>query len=196
MMSLFSKTLVLIIVIHIATMASSKPLEEMPERMGDSQPTYEYQLIVWPTDLDDYVDVIDDEPVQEVKPTVTIVEDPVVVMPSMDDEKDEEMETVPSVDNVEILQNYHKTYQNGSAEYMLVLSNGMVNYQRIDLKKIKSELKPVQEGYYTVPLEGNPTTFQTTYYHADEKGYHVYRTELSTRNPSVAIKYDDKVDIQ
>uniref|UniRef100_A0A1I8P9S7 Uncharacterized protein n=1 Tax=Stomoxys calcitrans TaxID=35570 RepID=A0A1I8P9S7_STOCA len=219
MQGLFSKTKVLMVVVHIAALASSKPMEEVPpsaiclykhicapQRMGDTQPTYEYQLIVWPTDLDDFADVID-EPVQNDKP-VTIVKDPVVVMPTLDDDYEENGEDVGVVvdtatpivdiqgpsDNVRIMQNYHKTYANGSAEYMLVLSNGLVNYQRIDLKKVDSELLPVQNGYYTVPLEGDPISFQTTYYHADENGYHVHKTELSTRNPTHDLKLDENQD--
>lgn len=52
----------------------------------------------------------------------------------------------------------------------------MVNYQRIDLKNINGKMRPVQDGYYTVPSSGDPTSYQTIYYHADENGYNVYKS--------------------
>lgn len=99
-------------------------------RIGNSQPTYEYQLVIWPTDIDDIFDSFE-PPVQNDEP-VTIIDQPVVVMPGEEDyEQDDELDNdeadnevplmpeedqIPS-DNIQVLENYHKTFANGSEEY-------------------------------------------------------------------------------
>lgn len=87
---------------------------------------YELQLTVWPTDVDDIVEVVA-EPIPA-DSEVTIVEDPIIVMPDMEDEYDtiegldDDLDTSwqPPVDEVaaiKVLENYHKTFGNGSEEY-------------------------------------------------------------------------------
>lgn len=63
------------------------------------------------------------------------------------------------------------------SSYRLVLSNGLVNYQRIDHVLVKGVKKPIQQGYFTVPSQyGTREIYQTTYYRADKSGYHVYKS--------------------
>ena len=63
--------------------------------------------------------------------------------------------------------------------FRLVLSNGMVNYQRIDHVLVKGIKKPIQQGYFTVPSQhGTRAIFQTTYYKADKHGYQVYKSKF------------------
>lgn len=54
----------------------------------------------------------------------------------------------------------------------------MVNYQRIELVLVKGVLKPVQQGYYTVPTKGVRQLYQTTYYRADKNGFKVYKSKI------------------
>ncbi|XP_005187296.3 uncharacterized protein LOC101891017 [Musca domestica] len=189
-MGLFSKIQVLLIFIGICqvmSLAWAKPLEEGDMIMGDTEPIYEYQMVAWPTDLedDDIVDVLDDDDEDLEGDFVTSGN-----KPSQHDELDTDAEPpLPEedqdpVETVHVLENYHNTFANGTEEIKLVMSNGHVNYQRIELKEVGGELLPVQDGYFTVPVDGSPRTFQTTYYHADEKGYNVYKTEQTVRNPA------------
>ncbi|XP_046802336.1 uncharacterized protein LOC124418814 [Lucilia cuprina] len=221
MKSLVFKSLMLIMVLQDVTTVLAKPTTKAPIMTVDkTQPLYELQLAVWPTDVDDIIEAV--MPPNNEIPQHTLIEQPVVVMPDMDytqnddddngiitdnfADDDEDLDVVydptsdlwpiitgepeasKPTDEVIVLENYHHKYDNGSEEYKLVLSNGMVNYQRIDHVLVKGVWRPVQQGYYTVPsMAGTRESYQTTYYRADTNGYNVYKTERSPRNPAYDI---------
>ncbi|KAM7347436.1 uncharacterized protein ACRADG_006997 [Cochliomyia hominivorax] len=235
--SLVFKSLMLLMVLQdvVTTIVLAKPSTLKTEKaltpIDTTQPLYESQLAVWPTDIDDIVEAV--VQVTDEIPLHTLIEQPEVVMPSdiidtQDDvvnsgnfaDDDEDFDVVydpnsdlwPTIvgekpqqettkpDPVIVLENYHHKYGNGSEEYKLVLSNGMVNYQRIDMVLVKGVLKPVQQGYYTVPAEATPgrrESFQTTYYRADKNGYNVYKVEQSPRNPAfdIYLQYNKEQDV-
>ncbi|XP_061396627.1 uncharacterized protein LOC133332258 [Musca vetustissima] len=148
-------------------------------------------MVVWPTDLDDddVVDTLDDE-VEGDDVAVTTTRPSIVISGVGSDKLDTDAQPPlmdadeEPVETVHVLENYHHTFANGTEEIKLVMSNGLVNYQRLHLKEVDDELLPIQDGYFTVPIPGLPITFQTTYYHADENGYNVYKTEQTPRNPA------------
>ncbi|XP_065364116.1 uncharacterized protein LOC135957319 [Calliphora vicina] len=217
MKSLAFKSLMLIMVLQDVTTVLAKPTTKAPIAIDKTQPVYELQLAVWPTDVDDIIEAV--MPPNNEIPLHTLIEQPVAVMPDMDytqddvisdnfADDDEDLDVIydpssdlwPTIvgvepdppnqpDTVIVLENYHHKYGNGSEEYKLVMSNGMVNYQRIDHVLVKGVLKPVQQGYYTVPslTPGLRESYQTTYYRADKNGYNVYKTETSPRNPAYDV---------
>ena len=109
--------------------------------MNKLQPLFEYQLAVWPTDVDDIIEAImpqnDEMPMDD-----TLVEQPITIMPDIDfdtqdngadDDDDHDIVYDPSSDlwpaiiggdnnakpqdPVIVLENYHHNYGNGSEEY-------------------------------------------------------------------------------
>ncbi|XP_030572903.1 mediator of RNA polymerase II transcription subunit 13 [Drosophila novamexicana] len=78
---------------------------------------------------------------------------------------------------VYVLENYRIKHANGTEEHKLVLSNGLVNYMKLYMKRVGDTLINVQEGYNSVPVAGQKPKIQTLYYIADERGYNVYRIE-------------------
>ncbi|KAH8397984.1 hypothetical protein KR222_007799, partial [Zaprionus bogoriensis] len=129
-----------------------------------------------------------------------LYEDQLVVFPQMDFEEEnfdyffDELETAvgPSTTRprptppaatpsgtgpVRVVENYHMRFPNGTEEHKLVLSNGLVNYMRLYLKRVDGRLVNVQEGYNSVPTTGKIPQIETLYYIADERGYNVYRSE-------------------
>lgn len=59
----------------------------------------------------------------------------------------------------------------------LVLSNGLVNYLKLYLKREGDRVINVQEGYNSLPTTGQIPQIETLYYIADERGYRVLRSE-------------------
>lgn len=59
-----------------------------------------------------------------------------------------------------------------------MLSNGLVNYMKLYMKRVGDTLINVQEGYNSVPVAGQKPKIQTLYYIADERGYNVYRSKF------------------
>ncbi|XP_017062395.1 mucin-2 [Drosophila ficusphila] len=218
----------------------------------DSQPIYELQLVVWPSDIEDGDDFgpplatittttktpattttsgFGNHRPTNAKPKPTqigtpieqiwpLYEDQLVVFPQMDFEEenldyffDEEAPPptsppteptttttttstttgrpvtiyhptgTPTPTPIYVVQNYHVIHPNGTEEYKLVMSNGLVNYKKIYTKKVGDQEVNVQEGYNSVPIPGPKNQIQTQYYIADERGYNVYRIELHYHQP-------------
>ncbi|KAH8320133.1 hypothetical protein KR074_002390 [Drosophila pseudoananassae] len=189
----------------------------------DSQPIYELQLVVWPSDIEDGDDFSPPlatttttttssttkapttttgsttttigTPIEQIWP---LYEDQLVVFPQMDFEEENldyffddvgpSSTTTPSSTTwhptgtptptpIYVVQNYHVIHPNGTEEYKLVMSNGLVNYKKIYTKKVGDQVVNVQEGYNSVPIPGPRNQIQTQYFIADERGYNVYRSE-------------------
>ncbi|KAH8421365.1 hypothetical protein KR009_002942 [Drosophila setifemur] len=204
----------------------------------NSQPIYEIQLVVWPTDIEDGDDFSPPlattttrgttsttsttttttfppppaastigTPIEQIWP---LYEDQLVVFPQMDFEEENldyffddlgpsstaapptpvtGSPTKPSTTTwhptgtptptpIYVVQNYHVIHPNGTEEYKLVMSNGLVNYKKLYTKKVGDQVINVQEGYNSVPIPGPKNQIQTQYYIADERGYNVYKIEL------------------
>ncbi|XP_026837865.1 uncharacterized protein LOC6551028 [Drosophila erecta] len=224
--------------------SGNKPVEEMPSaspdwrrhlKSPDSQPIYELQLVVWPSDIEDGDDfspplattstttttarttraTSTTTPSTPPKPTQIgtpieqmwpLYEDQLVVFPQMDFEEEnldyffDEVPppTGPPVTTshptgtptptpiyAHVVQNYHVIHPNGTEEYKLVMSNGLVNYKKLYTKKVGDRVINVQEGYNSVPIPGPKNQIQTQYYIADERGYNVYRIELHYHQPGL-----------
>ncbi|XP_017099482.2 mucin-2 [Drosophila bipectinata] len=202
----------------------------------DSQPIYELQLVVWPSDIEDGDDFSPPlatttttttstssttkaptttttgsttttigTPIEQIWP---LYEDQLVVFPQMDFEEENldyffddvgpsstttpPPPTTPSSTTwhptgtptptpIYVVQNYHVIHPNGTEEYKLVMSNGLVNYKKIYTKTVGDQVVNVQEGYNSVPIPGPRNQIQTQYFIADERGYNVYRIEVSPR---------------
>ncbi|KAH8241644.1 hypothetical protein KR038_001011, partial [Drosophila bunnanda] len=199
----------------------------------DSQPIYELQLVVWPSDIengDDFSPPLATttgrttttsttpkapeatssvSPIEQIWP---LYEDQLVVFPQMDFEEENldyffddsgsppssapapapasspAPSSTPASTSVHptgtpmpipiyVVQNYHVIHPNGTQEYKLVMSNGLVNYKKIYRKTVGDQVINVQEGYNSVPIPGPRNQIQTQYYIADERGYNVYRSE-------------------
>ncbi|EDX01589.2 ras guanine nucleotide exchange factor G [Drosophila yakuba] len=246
----------------LATDSGNKPMEELPEanpdawrprhlKSPDSQPIYELQLVVWPSDIEDGDDFSPPlatttstttttarttrgtssstssttsttttkpnqigTPIEQVWP---LYEDQLVVFPQMDFEEenldyffDEVPPTptptttttttttttlrptssshptgTPTPTPIYVVENYHVVHPNGTEEYKLVMSNGLVNYKKLYTKRVADRLINVQEGYNAVPIPGPRNQIQTQYYIADERGYNVYRIELHYQQPGL-----------
>ncbi|KAI8034318.1 cAMP-dependent protein kinase catalytic subunit [Drosophila gunungcola] len=201
----------------------------------DSQPIYELQLVVWPTDIEDGDDfgpplttttttttdgtttssssssTTTPKPTQVGTPIEQIwplYEDQLVVFPQMDFEEEnldyffDEVAPptsasttrpattshptgTPTPTPIYVVQNYHVIHPNGTEEYKLVMSNGLVNYKKLYTKKVGDQVINVQEGYNSVPIPGPKNQIQTQYYIADERGYNVYRIELHYHQPGL-----------
>ncbi|KMZ09606.1 uncharacterized protein Dsimw501_GD24522 [Drosophila simulans] len=228
--------------------SGNKPVEEMPAanpdwrrhlKSPDSQPIYELQLVVWPTDIEDGDDFSPPlattttteattttarttratssttsttpkptqigTPIEQIWP---LYEDQLVVFPQMDFEEEnldyffDEVPPptspttgrpvttshptgTPTPTPIYVVQNYHVIHPNGTEEYKLVMSNGLVNYKKLYSKKVGDRLINVQEGYNSVPIPGPKNQIQTQYYIADERGYNVYRIELHYHQPGL-----------
>ncbi|KAH8368265.1 hypothetical protein KR084_009039 [Drosophila pseudotakahashii] len=222
--------------------SDNKPEEEAmvenPEwqrhlKSPDSQPIYELQLVVWPSDIEDGDDfspplatttsttstTSTTTPRTTLKPTQIgtpieqiwpLYEDQLVVFPQMDFEEenldyffDEVPPPSPSPTTgrpvttshhptgtptptpIYVVQNYHLVHPNGTEEYKLVMSNGLVNYKKLYTKRVDGQVINVQEGYNSVPIPGPKNQIQTQYFIADERGYNVYRIELHTHQPGL-----------
>ncbi|KAH8238302.1 hypothetical protein KR032_002893, partial [Drosophila birchii] len=209
----------------------------------DSQPIYELQLVVWPSDIEDGDDFSPPlatttgrtttasttstststtsttpkapeasssaSPIEQIWP---LYEDQLVVFPQMDFEEENldyffddsgsppspapspspapatstaptpastsvHPTGTPTPTPIYVVQNYHVIHPNGTEEYKLVMSNGLVNYKKIYRKTVGDQVINVQEGYNSVPIPGPKNQIQTQYYIADERGYNVYRSE-------------------
>ncbi|XP_001965580.3 rho GTPase-activating protein gacJ [Drosophila ananassae] len=207
----------------------------------DSQPIYELQLVVWPSDIEDGDDFSPPlattttttttstttkpptttttgsttttigTPIEQIWP---LYEDQLVVFPQMDFEEENldyffddvgpsSTTTSPSPPTTGssttwhptgtptptptyVVQNYHVIHPNGTEEYKLVMSNGLVNYKKIYTKTVGDQVINVQEGYNSVPIPGPRNQIQTQYYIADERGYNVYRIEVTPRQMGLA----------
>nr|XP_017017972.2 uncharacterized protein LOC108071678 [Drosophila kikkawai] len=205
----------------------------------DSQPIYELQLVVWPSDIEDGDDfspplatttgrttttsstpkapeaTSSASPIEQIWP---LYEDQLVVFPQMDFEEENldyffddsgsppspapapapspsptpspgpastsvHPTGTPTPTPIYVVQNYHVIHPNGTEEYKLVMSNGLVNYKKIYTKTVKDQVINVQEGYNSVPIPGPKNQIQTQYYIADERGYNVYRIEVHYQQP-------------
>ncbi|KAH8344729.1 hypothetical protein KR067_005366 [Drosophila pandora] len=197
----------------------------------DSQPIYELQLVVWPSDIEDGDDFSPPlatttttttttttkpptttttgsttttigTPIEQIWP---LYEDQLVVFPQMDFEEENldyffddvgpsstttsppppttgssttwHPTGTPTPTPTYVVQNYHVIHPNGTEEYKLVMSNGLVNYKKIYTKTVGDQVINVQEGYNSVPIPGPRNQIQTQYYIADERGYNVYRSK-------------------
>ncbi|EDW65908.2 uncharacterized protein [Drosophila virilis] len=92
---------------------------------------------------------------------------------------------------VYVLENYRIKHANGTEEHKLVLSNGLVNYMKLYVKRVGDKLINVQEGYNSVPVAGQKPKIQTLYYIADERGYNVYRIDYGPppTAPPTRVRY-------
>lgn len=67
----------------------------------------------------------------------------------------------------------------------MVLSNGMINYQYVEFVPTnlpKPRLKPIQTGYYTIPIPDATTgqmKYLTTQYRADDDGFKVVKSKCA-----------------
>ncbi|XP_043659478.1 uncharacterized protein LOC122624101 [Drosophila teissieri] len=231
--------------------SGNKPMEQLAEanpdawrprhlKSPDSQPIYELQLVVWPSDIEDGDDF--SPPLATTTSTTTtarttratstssttpskpnpsqigtpieqmwpLYEDQLVVFPQMDFEEEnldyffDEVPPptpaptpptttststhptgTPTPTPIYVVQNYHVIHPNGTEEYKLVMSNGLVNYKKLYTKRVADRLVNVQEGYNSVPIPGPRNQIQTQYYIADERGYNVYRIELHYQQPGL-----------
>ncbi|EDV99741.1 GH12248 [Drosophila grimshawi] len=233
---------------------------------SSSQPLYELQLVVWPSDVEDGDDFLPTAATTPPKSTTTrrttkipvttksttratrrpagrptrrpttkspsplpSYEDQLAVFPQMDVEEENfdyvfgELQPVASTqrpwassttpkptytsswepaEKVYILENYHIKYGNGKEEYKLVLSNGLVNYMKLYVKRVGKDLINVQEGYYSVPVDGKKSKIRIIHYIADEHGYKVYKMEdgalkkvLPTRGPVKATESPESMPV-
>ncbi|XP_030378914.1 uncharacterized protein LOC115627399 [Scaptodrosophila lebanonensis] len=156
-------------------------------------PLYEDQLVVFPQmDFEeenlDYF--FDDLPVSVAQPapapatgttttsTTTTTVKPLSTRPTIP-----AVAVAPSESLVYVLEDYHVVHPNGTAEYKLALSNGLVNYKKMYNKLVGDQVINVQEGYDSVPIPGREHEYQTQYYIADENGFNVYKIEHNYRVP-------------
>ncbi|XP_016962656.1 uncharacterized protein LOC108033040 [Drosophila biarmipes] len=234
------------------SLSGNKPAEKPVEnpdwqrhlKSPDSQPIYELQLVVWPSDIEDGDDFSPPlattttrtttssttprttrttrttsttpkptqigTPIEQIWP---LYEDQLVVFPQMDFEEEnldyffDEVAPptappttapptarpvttahptgTPTPTPIYVVQNYHVIHPNGTEEYKLVMSNGLVNYKKLYTKEVGDQVINVQEGYNSVPIPGPRNQIQTQYYVADERGYNVYRIELHSHQPGL-----------
>ncbi|XP_055914580.1 serine-rich adhesin for platelets-like [Eupeodes corollae] len=70
---------------------------------------------------------------------------------------------------VKEMERFHRTYNNGTVEFKMALSNGHVQYQRISSKIVDGDKVQVYEGYISEQYKDG--RYGTRYYAADENGY-------------------------
>ncbi|XP_041674881.1 mediator of RNA polymerase II transcription subunit 13 [Drosophila eugracilis] len=219
----------------IGNKPEEKPVENLDWqrhlKSPDSQPIYELQLVVWPSDIEDGDDFSPPLATTTMRTTTTtttstthkptqigtpieqiwpLYEDQLVVFPQMDFEEEnldyffDEVASPPTTTPttgrpvttnhptgtptptpIYVVQNYHVVHPNGTEEYKLVMSNGLVNYKKLYTKRVGDQVINVQEGYNSVPIPGPRNQIQTQYYIADERGYNVYRIELHYHQPGL-----------
>ncbi|KAH8287508.1 hypothetical protein KR054_008950, partial [Drosophila jambulina] len=150
--------------------SSASPIEQI-------WPLYEDQLVVFPQmdfeeeNLDYFFDDSGSPPSPAPAPSPSPAPSPTPASTSV------HPTGTPTPTPIYVVQNYHVIHPNGTEEYKLVMSNGLVNYKKIYRKTVGDQVINVQEGYNSVPIPGPRNQIQTQYYIADERGYNVYRSE-------------------